>query len=73
MDVCTHISYNSCRNRHCPKCKTLAKERWIYSRMADLLNVGYFHVVFTLLLELNVFIYGNQKELYNLLWCVIVL
>ena len=76
MDVCpncgdTHISYNSCRNRHCPKCQTLAKERWIDNRKADLLNVGYFHVVFTLPQELNTIIYGNQKELYNLMFhCV---
>lgn len=53
VDICpncsdTHISYNSCRNRHCPKCQTLAKERWIDNRKADLLNVGYFHVVCTL-------------------------
>jgi predicted Zn-ribbon and HTH transcriptional regulator len=42
------ISYNSCRNRHCPKCQTLNKERWIEARKDDLLNVGYFHVVFTI-------------------------
>ncbi|WP_211093718.1 transposase zinc-binding domain-containing protein [Cohnella fermenti] len=39
------MSYNSCRNRHCPKCQTVNKERWIEARKADLLNVGYFHVV----------------------------
>lgn len=76
MDVCpkcgdTRISYNSCRNRHCPKCQTLAKERWIDSRKADLLNVGYFHVVFTLPQELNAVIYSNQKDMYNLMFrCV---
>lgn len=42
----TRISYNSCRNRHCPKCQILKKERWIDARKNDLLNVGYFHVVF---------------------------
>jgi hypothetical protein len=73
MDVCpkcgdTRISYNSCRNRHCHKCQTLAKERWIDSRKADLLDVGYFHVVFTLPQELNVVIYGNQKDMYNLMF-----
>ena len=54
-DSCGHIrvSYNSCRNRHCPKCQTLAKERWIENRKADLLPVGYFHVVFTIPEELN--------------------
>jgi hypothetical protein len=75
-DVCpncgdSHISYNSCRNRHCPKCQTLAKERWIDNRKADLLNVGYFHVVCTLPHELNSVIYGNQKDMYNLMFkCV---
>ena len=47
---CGHvrISYNSCRNRHCPKCQTLAKERWLEKRKEDLLPVGYFHIVFTI-------------------------
>ena len=49
-DTCGHlrISYNSCRNRHCPKCQSLAKARWLEQRLADLLPVEYFHVVFTL-------------------------
>jgi predicted Zn-ribbon and HTH transcriptional regulator len=49
-DTCGHqrISYNSCRNRHCPKCQSLAKARWLEARLADLLPVEYFHVVFTL-------------------------
>lgn len=73
IDVCEdcghkQISYNSCRNRHCPKCQTLSKERWIDSQKANLLNVGYFHVVFTLPQELNSAIYQNQKILYNLLF-----
>lgn len=59
-------SYNSCRNRHCPKCQAFSKERWIYARKADLLNVGYFHVVFTVPQELNGLIYQNQRECYNL-------
>ena len=42
------ITYNSCRNRHCPKCQTLTKERWLVARRADLLPIPYFHVVFTL-------------------------
>ena len=48
-DACGHtrISYNSCRNRHCPKCQALAKERWIENQKSNLLNIGYFHVVFT--------------------------
>lgn len=67
----TRISYNSCRNRHCPKCQTLAKERWIESIKADLLNVKYFHVVFTLPQELNMVIYNDQKNMYNLMFkCV---
>lgn len=72
-DVCencgdTKISYNSCRNRHCPKCQTLAKERWIENQKSNLLNIGYFHVVFTLPDTLNLMIYQNQKALYTLLF-----
>jgi hypothetical protein len=72
-DICdecgyTQISYNSCRNRHCPKCQTLAKERWIDSQKSDLLDVGYFHVVFTLPDELNGIVFQNQQALYNLLF-----
>jgi hypothetical protein len=54
-DQCGYISisYNSCRNRHCPKCQTINKERWIAARKHDLLDVGYFHVVFTLPDTLN--------------------
>ena len=61
-------SYNSCRNRHCPKCQTFSKERWIDARKADLLNIGYFHVVFTVPQELNALIYRNQQSCYNLLF-----
>lgn len=76
MDVCdncghTQISYNSCRNRHCPKCQTLAKERWIDGQKSSLLNVGYFHVVFTLPDDLNPVIYQNQKTMYALLFQVV--
>jgi hypothetical protein len=72
-DVCescgnTKISYNSCRNRHCPKCQTLAKERWIENQKTNLLNIGYFHVVFTIPDTLNLMMYQNQKELYTLLF-----
>lgn len=62
------ISYNSCRNRHCPKCQTLQKERWIEARKADLLNVGYFHVVFTLPDGLNPVAYQNPRIVYDLLF-----
>ena len=62
------ISYNSCRNRHCPKCQALAKERWIMARQAELLPVPYFHVVFTLPAELSEIVMQNQVTLYNLLF-----
>ena len=67
-DECGHIriSYNSCRNRHCPKCQTLAKERWLEKRKEDLLSVGYFHVVFTIPEELNYITLTNQKEMYSI-------
>lgn len=69
-DECGHvrISYNSCRNRHCPKCQTLAKERWLEKRKEDLLPVGYFHVVFTIPQELNYITFTNQKEMYSILF-----
>ena len=69
-DECGHTkqSYNSCRNRHCPKCQALAKERWILAREAELLPVPYFHVVFTLPSELNEFVMRNRKIMLNLLF-----
>jgi hypothetical protein len=69
-DDCGHtrISYNSCRNRHCPKCQTLAKERWIENQKSNLLDVGYFHVVFTIPDTLNLMAYQNQKAIYTLLF-----
>lgn len=72
VDTCdecgyTHISYNSCRNRHCPKCQALAKERWIMARQKELLPVAYFHVVFTLPNELNGIALQNQRLIYDLL------
>ena len=65
---CVDISYNSCRNRHCPKCQTLAKERWIDNQKHNLLNVRYFHVVFTVPDILRPVIYQNQSKLYALLF-----
>jgi len=62
------IAYNSCRNRHCPKCQTLPKERWLAARRADLLPVEYFHVVFTLPHALNPLAQGNPRVLYALLF-----
>lgn len=64
----TQTSYNSCRNRHCPKCQSLAKERWIDSQKNNLLNIGYFHVIFTIPDTINLIVYQNQKELYALLF-----
>jgi len=69
-DQCGHleISYNSCRNRHCPKCQTLAKEKWIEARNEDLLPIEYFHVVFTIPSELNPLVSMNRKVMYDLLF-----
>ncbi|MGH8573079.1 MAG: IS91 family transposase, partial [Gammaproteobacteria bacterium] len=60
--------YHSCRNRHCPKCQTLAKERWVEARCAELLPVPYFHLVFTLPHEINSLAQGNPKVIYRLLF-----
>jgi hypothetical protein len=62
------IVYNSCRNRHCPKCQGLEKERWLQERCAELLPVPYFHVVFTLPEELNPLALSHPRLLYNLLF-----
>jgi len=64
----THYVYHSCRNRHCPKCQTLAKERWLAARRAELLPVAYFHLVFTLPHELNPLAQGNPRLIYELLF-----
>jgi hypothetical protein len=66
VDQCSHcgferISYNSCRDRHCPKCQTLVKEKWLNDRKAELLPCGYFHLVFTLPHDLNPIILCNKK------------
>jgi hypothetical protein len=69
-DSCGHlrISYNSCRNRHCPKCQVTNKERWILARQQQLLPVSYFHVVFTLPQELNAWCLHYPKAMYDLLF-----
>ena len=69
-DTCAteRISYNSCRNRHCPKCGALRRERWVVDRRRDLPPVPYFHVVFTLPAELRALVWQNQKLLFNLLF-----
>lgn len=62
------ISYNSCRNRHCPKCQTAARQRWLAARQQELLTVGYFHLVFTLPHQLSPLALQNKKVLYDLLF-----
>jgi Putative transposase/Transposase zinc-binding domain len=61
-------SYNSCRNRHCPKCQCLAKAKWLEKQSSELLPVGYFHLVFTLPHELNRLILANKKIVLGLLF-----
>src|SRR2546425_94382 len=73
LDQCTRcghraISYNSCRNRHCPKCQTAARERWIAARRQELLPTRYVHVVFTLPPELAPLALQNKKVVYDLLF-----
>ena len=63
----TEISYNSCRNRHCPKCQAAASRQWLADREAELLPVPYFHVVYTLPSELRDIAYQNKRVVYNLL------
>jgi hypothetical protein len=64
------ISYNSCRNRHCPKCQNLARAQWIENRKAELLPIPYFHVVFTIPEQLNPLALQNKKVFYDLLFTV---
>jgi hypothetical protein len=73
LDECTRcghrtISYNSCRNRHCPKCQTGTRERWIAARQRELLPTRYVHVVFTLPRELAPLALQNKKTVYDLLF-----
>ena len=73
LDQCTRcghraISYNSCRNRHCPKCQTAARERWIAARQRELLATRYVHVVFTLPPQLAALALQNKKVIYDLLF-----
>jgi hypothetical protein len=64
------IAYNSCRNRHCPKCQSSAALRWLQARQADLLPVEYYHVVFTLPAPISAIAYTNKQILYGLLFDV---
>ena len=69
-NACGHEknAYNSCRNRHCPKCQTLTKERWLNNRKSELLPVRYFHSVFTLPHELNPITLANKKVIFKILF-----
>ena len=63
-----HIAYNSCRNRHCPKCQASAAQRWLEARQDDLLPVEYYHVVFTIPSEINDLAYQNKSVIYDILF-----
>ena len=64
-------AYNSCRNRHCPKCQTMTKEQWLNDRKAELLPCGYFHLVFTLPHDLNPIILSNKKTALSILFAAV--
>src|SRR3954447_5217015 len=73
LDACSRcghqaISYNSCRNRHCPKCQGRARQHWLTAREQELLDVSYFHVVLTLPHQLNALVRANPSLLYDLLF-----
>jgi len=79
-DGCGHdqVAYNSCRNRHCPKCQASAAKRWLADRQADLLPVDYYHVVFILPVPISAIAYYNKAAIYRLLFsrqatCMVVL
>jgi hypothetical protein len=69
-DGCGHdrVAYNSCRNRHCPKCQASAAKRWLEERQAELLPVDYYHVVFTLPAPISAIAYYNKEVIYRLLF-----
>lgn len=69
-DTCGHhrIAYNSCRNRHCAKCQSLARAQWLDARQAELLDTPYFHVVFTVPQEIAAVAYQNKKVVYTILF-----
>jgi Putative transposase/Transposase zinc-binding domain len=71
-DACeqVQIAYNSCRNRHCPKCQARAARRWLEARQADLLPVDYYHLVFTLPAPISALAYTNKAVVYDLLFAV---
>jgi hypothetical protein len=69
-DACGHlrIAYDSCRNRNCPKCQSLARAKWLEERQAELLDVEYFHVVFTVPEQIAAIAYQNKREIYDILF-----
>jgi hypothetical protein len=69
-DACGHqrIAYNSCADRHCPKCQSLARAQWLEKRQAELLDTEYFHVVFTVPQEIAAIAYQNKRVVYNILF-----
>src|SRR5688572_26840384 len=70
-DECGHERncFNSCRDRHCPKCQSLARAQWIEDRQSELLEVPYFHVVFTVPEEIAAIAYQIKKVVYGILFC----
>ena len=73
IERCDHcgvlrVVYHSCRNRHCPRCQHMPRERWLEKRKQEILPVSYFHVVFTLPHELNAVILNNKKVMFNILF-----
>lgn len=76
IEACNHCgfeknAYNSCRDRHCPKCQTLVKEKWLIARKAELLPCSYFHNVFTLPHELNPLILANKQVMLSMLFAAV--
>ncbi len=76
IERCDHcatlrIVYHSCRNRHCPKCQNIPRERWLEKTKDEILPVSYFHVVFTLPHELNTIILNNKKVMFNILFAAV--
>src|SRR5438045_1162901 len=69
-DHCGHqrICFNSCRDRHCPKCQSLARAEWLQQRKSELLEVPYFHVVFTVPQRIAAIAYQNKEHVYNILF-----
>jgi hypothetical protein len=69
-DSCAHqrIAYNSCRNRNCPKCQSLARAQWLVDRQAELLDAPYFHVVFTVPDEIAAIAFHNKPVVYDILF-----